>query len=182
MRKILLILLCSILFIGCGQTAATEESAADEPVTPEKEETANYRIYDISFDLPASWTKIDLEYDNIYAFSTGDKDVIVTVGSPFETDYGEHTSEEVIKTLIEIEFENRKLLTDPDITYDTLLNGNVFGWSNSLDSENNYIIEVFANDGHILEYVYSGPLSDSDSFSKCVNSIYHSMETIEYVD
>ena len=69
-----------------------------------------------------------------------------------------------------------------DIEYTTLTNGKNFGWCTAVDSGNNHFLAVYANDGRCLAYNLKSPISESDSSSDYIEQVYHSMETIEYVD
>ena len=173
MKRIILILLISVLLIGCGKT--TEEPA----------KTKSYSVYDVSFELPAEWELFEGSTESVLAFypNPENTDTYVTVGNAFKDGYGsDHTEEEVIRELITVFFREYGI-GEPDIKYETLSDGKIFGWASVTDSDDsvnrvlNYM--VYANDDRCIYYSLMARESEEDIITGYLEAIHKSMESIE---
>ena len=190
-----------MLLFGCGQSAT--ESTAEKPTeiptedpvpepteepTPEVTEDlvseySRYTIYDVSFELPSSWNEYQGTESTLSFFPEQNNPKDLVMVSSFEHGYDaeKFSEDDAIQLILTLGFDSFGFDV-PEVNYDNLLNGKRFGWDTAVDGEYVYQFCVYANDGKALSYVMKVPVDNSGTFNDYIEAIYHSMETIEYVD
>ncbi|MBR1910383.1 MAG: hypothetical protein IJ821_07340 [Lachnospiraceae bacterium] len=199
MKKLLIMFLCIMLLTGCGQTAVVDDSTAENPVeesTPNETEgdtteltedssndSTRYTIYDVSFELPSTWSEYQSTDNTLSFFPEQNNTKNFIMVSSYENGYNseKYTEEDAIQMILTTGFETFGF-DAPNINYDTLLNGKKFGWDLALNDSSVYHLSAYANDGKALSYVIIVPKDDQGALGTYIDAVYHSMETIEYVD